>query len=481
MMIVYAFNSFWLHSKPVQGIVSGAIYAYTAWQVQKLNKNDNFMLKALDGIKNRLLWAASVAIAGLWVFFVGVSAHAEQLDLVDDTPLVLLSDQNQTAGTANAQTQIAPKSSSPQAGSPAPKPVFSLMPPPELAAKAYILIDANTGYVMAAKNADEKLFPASLTKVLSLYLVASQLKHGEISLDSLVPISKRAWQTGGSRMFVQVGTQVPVIELIKGVAIVSGNDATVALAEYLGGTEDGFVQMMNQTAQKLQMNSSSFADCNGLHDSNYSTASDLAKLTSAWIRHFPDYYGWFKEKWFSYQNIKQPNRNRLLWRDEAIDGVKTGYTSQAGYCLIASAVHGDTRLIAVVLGAAKEVDRLNFAQSLLNYGFRYYESKKLFSAGQKIATSKVALGKQKAVDLGLANNLYITAAKDKIKAVTATVKLERKYLRAPLAKGAVAGVLKIKQDGQEEREYPLVVLQNVAKNYWFMNILDYVKLWFFKS
>lgn len=430
-------------------------------------------------------WQGYSAVLVVGWLMVSAYAFAEQLELVNDVPLVLASQpkdevSDKDADKANTDNARVAKGGSPDA-MPVVSPKFNLPPPPELSAKAYILIDAHTGYVMVAKNADERLFPASLTKVLSLYLVASQLKHGSISLEDMVTISKRAWQTGGSRMFVQVGTQVPLNELVKGVAIVSGNDATVALAEYLGGTEDGFVQMMNQVAKQLHMNDSSFADCNGLHDSNYSTAADLARLTSAWVRHFPEYYGWFKEKWFSYNNIKQPNRNRLLWRDESVDGVKTGYTSQAGYCLIASAMHGDTRLIAVVLGAAKEVERSNIAQALLRYGFQYYESRKLFAANQELVEAKVALGKQRCVPVGLVNDVYITATKDKIKKVEARVVLDQDYLRAPVVRGSVVGKLKIKQADQSEREYPLVTLAPVEKNCWFFNWLDYLKLWFFKS
>ncbi len=384
---------------------------------------------------------------------------------------------------APTQTLASPSQTQPRSLAPHPQiNRFTLLPPPEITeVKAYILIDAHTGFVMAAKNVDEQLFPASLTKVLSLYIVASQLKSGQLQLQDPVFISKRAWQTGGSRMFVQVGTQVDLQDLIHGVATVSGNDATVALAEHIGGSEEGFVTMMNQAAKQLHMQNSSFADCNGLHNSNYSTAADLAKLTSAWIRHFPEYYGWFKEKWFTYNNIKQPNRNRLLWRDEAVDGVKTGFTTQAGYCLIASAQHDDTRLIAVVLGAIKEAERLKAAQTLLGYGFRNYQSKKLFAARQEIIKAKVALGKRSELALGVAQDLYITAPKDKIKAVQVKVLLNSPHLRAPIAPGTVCGRIQIKQADQATVEYPLVALERVEKNYWFFNLLDYIKLWFTKS
>lgn len=393
-------------------------------------------------------------------------AFSEELELVSEVPLIL----NDTR--SNKDAAVAAEVNEAQV----PQVTFRLAPPPQLSAKAYLLIDANTGEVMAAKNATEQFFPASLTKILTLYIVASQLKHGHIALTDRATVSKRAWQTGGSRMFLQAGSSVSIEDLVKGVAVTSGNDATVALAEHLGGSEESFVEIMNQTAQKLQMTSSRFTDCNGLHDASLSTAADLAKLTSAWIRHFPEYYGWFKEKWFSYNNIRQPNRNRLLWRDEAVDGVKTGFTTRAGYCLIASARHEDTRLIAVVLGANSEAERLAFAQKLLNYGFRNYTSKRLFAAQQEVTKAEAVLTAQHQVALGLNSDLYISAVKDKIDNVSAKVILKHRYWKAPIAKGEVGGVLVISQLNKEPKHYPLVALEEVPRRFWLWNLWDYLKL-----
>ena len=265
--------------------------------------------------------------------------------------------------------------------------------PPDFDAKAYILIDANSGHIIAEKNADQHLAPASLTKVMTLYLIAQALSAGQTHLTDMVNVSEEAWRAGfgGSRMFIKVGTTVSVQDLISGIATASGNDATVAIAEHLAGSEQGFVNLMNQTARKLGMDNTNFTDSNGLpNNSHYSTARDLSVLSKAWIANFPEYYPWFKERWMTYNSIKQPNRNRLLWRDSSVDGLKTGHTNDAGYCLVVSAVrNGGMRLISVILDAKSDEARTKYSEALLNYGFRFFETRKLFAANTKLVSPRV--------------------------------------------------------------------------------------------
>ncbi len=243
---------------------------------------------------------------------------------------------------------------------------------PRVAAKSYILIDYNSGKVLANKNADEKLSPASLTKIMTVYVIFRELKNGHLTLDEKVTISKKAWQTPGSRMFVEVNKQVSIEDLLQGVIIQSGNDASVALAEHVAGDEATFAAMMNQHAERLGMSNSHFQNSMGLPSNNhYSTARDLAILTTAVINEFPEYYKWDSQKEFTFNNITQPNRNKLLWRDKSVDGVKTGYTADAGYCMVTSALREGMRLISVVMGTASVNARANESQSLLNYGFRF--------------------------------------------------------------------------------------------------------------
>jgi len=243
---------------------------------------------------------------------------------------------------------------------------------PTIAASGYILMNYDTGKVLAENNADVKLAPASLTKIMSVYVVFREISNGHLHLDDLVTISQKAWETPGSRMFIEVGNQVKVEDLLKGVIIQSGNDASVALAEHIAGDETTFADMMNQHAERLGMKNSHFQDSNGLPiDNHYTTARDLAILSQALIKEFPDYYRWFSQKEFTFNNIVQHNRNQLLSRDETVDGIKTGFTDAAGYCLVASALRNDMRLISVVMGASSPNARANENQNLLNYGFRF--------------------------------------------------------------------------------------------------------------
>ena len=262
--------------------------------------------------------------------------------------------------------------------------------PPQLATEGHILLDAATGTVIIEENAEMRLPPASLTKIMTSYIIASEIQQGRISLDDLVPISVKAWKMEGSRMFIREGTEVKVADLIRGIVIQSGNDASVAMAEFIAGDEDAFADVMNQVAQKLGMTRTQFKNATGLPDEgHYTTAKDLSILARALIRDFPEHYKVYKEKYFSYNDIRQANRNSLLWRDDAVDGMKTGHTQAAGFCLVASAEKKDMRLVSVVMGATSERARSTESQKLINYGFRYFESVKLYDGLESLRRVKV--------------------------------------------------------------------------------------------
>ena len=352
--------------------------------------------------------------------------------------------------------------------------------PPDFDAKSYILMDANSGYVIAEKNPDLRVSPASITKVMSLYLIAKALRSGQIHLNDQVTVSENAWRTGGSRMFIRVGTNVVVEDLIKGMVVASGNDATVAMAEHIAGTEQAFANLMNQEARNLKMNNTNYIDGNGLHDDNYSTAFDLANLARAWTVNFPEYYPWFKEKWMVYNNIRQPNRNRLLWRDASVDGIKTGHTQEAGYCLIASAIRNGMRLITVVMGAKNDNARANNSMALLSYGFRFFESYKVFAANAAISTPKVWFGKEKKAALGLPEGLYVTLPVGQYKNVKANAVI-KSHLKAPIVKGSSYGVINIVLDGKVIASKPLVALQDNPRANFICIAFDYIKMLFSKQ
>jgi len=335
----------------------------------------------------------------------------------------------------------------------------SLIPAqPDFNVKSYIVIDAKSGAIIAAKNQDEHLAPASLTKIMTLYLIADSLKAGKIKPTDLVPISERAWRMEGSRMFAKVGSTVPVQQLIDGIIIASGNDATVAMAEFLGGSEDSFVDLMNQTAALLGMKDTHFTDSNGLPaNQHYSSARDLATLSRAWINNFPEYYPWFKTKWITYNGIKQPNRNRLLWRDPSVDGIKTGHTSDAGYCLAASAVRNNMRLITIVMGAQSDRLRTSDSQSLLNYGFRFFETHKLYAANTALVNAKIKDGKEKTTPLGVAEDFYVTSPINQYKHVKVNATINTN-LAAPIRKGQICGSLTATLNGKEISARPLIAL-----------------------
>ncbi len=370
--------------------------------------------------------------------------------------------------------QVAPV---PVAATPA---ITTVIPsPPDFDAKSYILMDANSGYVIAEKNANLRASLASVTKVMSLYVVAKTLRAGQIHLNDQVTVSENAWRTGGSRMFIKVGTNVTVEDLIKGMVVASGNDATVAMAERIAGTEQAFAGLMNQEARNLKMKDTNYFDGSGLNDSNYSTAFDLAALAKAWVLDFPEYYPWFKEKWEVYNGIRQPNRNRLLWRDASVDGIKTGHTNEAGYCLIASAIRNGMRLIVVVMGAKNDSARANNSMALLNYGFRFFETRKLFAANANMAKPKVWFGKDSEVALGLPEDLYVTLPAGQHKNIKAKAIINGE-LKAPIIKGNSYGVIKVSLDDKVIATKPLVALKdNPRANFLFVGF-DYIRKLFNK-
>jgi len=334
---------------------------------------------------------------------------------------------------------------------------------PTIAAKSYILLDFNSGKVLADKDADVKLAPASLTKIMTVYVVFRELSSGRLFLDEKVTISKKAWRTPGSRMFVEVNKQVSVEDLLKGVIIQSGNDASVALAEHVAGDEATFAAMMNQHAERLGMRDSHFENSMGLTSKNhYVTARDLAKLTVAVISEFPEYYRWDSEKEFTFNKITQPNRNKLLWRDKSVDGVKTGYTEEAGYCMVGSAKRDNMRLISVVMGTASANARANESQTLLNYGFRFYETHHLYKSNEQLADPRVWKGDSKNLPLGLVDDLYITIPRRHYSDLKAEIKFDKRII-APLSQGDSFGTVNISLAGDVVANRPLIALNSVAE------------------
>ncbi len=369
------------------------------------------------------------------------------------------------------------------AAPPAPAAAAANMPlpsAPALDAVSYILVDYRTGTVLAQKNADQHMPMASLTKLMTAYIVFSALKDGRLTLNEPVTISADAWHTGGSRMFVQVGTQVSVDDLIKGMIVQSGNDATVALSEKVGGTAAGFVQMMNDYARRLGLRSTHFVDVEGLPDPNhYTTARDLATLSIALIRDFPEYYPVFRMKDFTWNRIKQPNRNGLLWSDPSVDGLKTGHTEEAGYCLIASAVRNDMRLIAVVLDAPKWHSREADAEALLDYGYDFFETEKVAAARATLLKPRVFESASGYAAVGTPTDLYVTLPRGKAASVTTNAALTNARLIAPLAAGSVVGELTVTNaNGQVVGREPLVTLEAVPAGGFLTRALDGMRLWF---
>lgn len=353
-------------------------------------------------------------------------------------------------------------------------------PAPDLDAGSYIVIDSQSGDVIARKNADQRMQPASLTKLMTSYVVFAALKDGRVKLDDPVTISEDAWRTGGSRTFVKVGSQVPIIDLIKGMIVQSGNDATVALSERVGGTRQGFVQLMNEYAQRLGMKSSHFADVDGLPDpQHYTTARDLATVANALIRDFPEYYYIFGMKDFTWNHIKQPNRNGLLWSDPSVDGLKTGHTDEAGYCLIASAKRNGTRLVSVVLDAPKWHSREADSEALLNYGFNFFQTQKVATAHAAVLKPRVYESASGYAAVGTLSDLYVTLPRGQAASITTNSVLTKTRLIAPLAAGSVVGELTVSDgNGRVVGREPLVTLEAVPAGGLLTRTMDGIRLWF---
>ena len=346
----------------------------------------------------------------------------------------------------------------------------SLVPKaPKLNLSSYILIEASTNTVIAEFNSDNQIAPASMTKVMSGYVIADQIANGSISLDDKVLISEKAWKTGGSKMFIEAGKRVSVEDLLSGIVIQSGNDATIAMAEYVAGSEEGFVDFMNAYASELGLTNSLFQNSTGFSDPNhFSSAKDLAKLTQALINNFPDHYATYKEKEFTFSGIRQLNRNKLLWRDDSVDGVKTGHTDSAGFCLISSAQRNDMRLIAVVAGSESENERLTASQRLLEYGFRFYATQKLVSQEIKVTTAKVWGGKTNEVALGSTKDIYLTLPRSEFKNIKANYKFNNN-LQAPIEVGQMIGSIEFTSNDRVVLSAPLVAIETVeAKGFFGM-------------
>jgi D-alanyl-D-alanine carboxypeptidase (penicillin-binding protein 5/6) len=314
--------------------------------------------------------------------------------------------------------------------------------------------------------------------MMTAYIVESEIAQGNVALTDEVPVSVKAWRTGGSKMFIKEGTKVLLEDLLKGVIIQSGNDASIALAEFLAGSEEAFADIMNQQAARLGMTGSSFINATGLpSESHYSTAHDMALLARAIIQDYPEQYEVYKEKYFTYNNIRQPNRNRLLWRDKSVDGLKTGHTEEAGYCLVASAKREDMRLISVVMGTSSEEARVKETQKLLNYGFRYYETTPLYSAGEVLNETKVWGGSIDQLNLGLAEAVTVTIPRGHKSELVATLEIDP-IVKAPVALGDKLGRLLVTLDGKTLVDQNVVALQDVDQGGLFKRIWDWIKLFF---
>ena len=350
--------------------------------------------------------------------------------------------------------------------------------PPQIAASGYILMDAASGQVLVAHNADEQLPPASLTKMMTAYVADHELERGNISLKDQVLVSVKAWRTGGSRMFIREGTSVSVEDLLKGIIIASGNDASVALAEHIAGSEESFADLMNRHADRLGMNTTRFRNATGLPaDAHFSSARDMATLALAIINDFPEHYALYAEKSYTYNNITQQNRNLLLWRDASVDGLKTGHTEEAGYCLVASAKQANQRLISVVMGANSEQARAVETQKLLTWGFRFFETYHAYSAGDVLSQVRVWMGQSNQLDIGPLTDLVMTIPRDSQKDLKAEMKVHPD-IRAPIRKGDTLGNVVITLNDEVLLDRPLVALNDVEQAGFFKRLWHSIQLFF---
>jgi len=348
--------------------------------------------------------------------------------------------------------------------------------PPSISSSNYILIDANTNRVLAEMNPDEEIEPASITKIMTGYIVSDQIQDGFITLDDEVLISENCWRKKGSRMFIEESSRVVLLDLIKGMVIQSGNDATCAIAEHVAGSEDNFVDLMMRYAEKMALDNTSFINPTGWPDADhYSSAKDIAKLSTLLIKDFPDHYSLYKEKWFTYNNIRQRNRNALLWQDDSIDGLKTGHTESAGFCLVSSGTREQTRLIAVTLKSKSEKTRLTDNRRLLDYGFRYFRTKKLVTEGQNVKEEQVWGGELEKVAIAPIQDFYLTLPLRDFKKIESFVSLED-YLQAPISKNQIVGKMLFKLGEEEVGSVDLVTVKEVKSQGVFGRAWSNIKL-----
>ena len=345
---------------------------------------------------------------------------------------------------------------------------------PQISAKNYLLWDANSGFVLAEKNIDERINPASITKIMTSYVVAAELASKRIALSDEVLVSEKAYKTGGSRMFIEVNKRVSVDDLLQGLVVQSGNDAAVALAEYVAGSEEAFADRMNLYARELGMTNTNYVNSTGFTaDDHYTTARDIATLAKALILNYPEHYKRYAQKEFSYNGIKQNNRNNLLWRDDAIDGIKTGHTEAAGYCLAASAKKNGMRLISVVLGTDSANARINQSQTLLNYGFRFFRTERIYAAGETVQEARIWMGREQTLPLGVADDLFVTLPRDAFEDLTSQIELSE-YIRAPARIGQEFGRSVLKSGDRVVGEVPLLALRKIDEGGIFQRMKDSV-------
>ncbi len=357
----------------------------------------------------------------------------------------------------------------------AEEPRFYIPEAPSIAAKAYILMDHNSGIILAANNENEKRSPASLTKLMTSYVVFKRLKEEFITLDDDVKISEKAWRTGGSKSFIEVGKMIKLEDLLKGMIIQSGNDASVALAEHVAGSEGTFVLFMNDYAQQIGMENTRFENASGLpHDDQYTTAKDMALLSSAMIRDFPVYYEWYSQKEFTYNNITQTNRNKLLFTDSTVDGLKTGWTQKAGYCLVTSANRVDMRLISVVLGSDSPAIRISETEKLLDYGFRFFETQSINDISHQVRVYK---SEKANIKVGVADSSFLTLPRNQFRYTTQTINLNQDLI-APINQGEQVGELVVSFNEQNIATLPLIALENAAEAGFISKMIDTIKLLF---
>ena len=343
---------------------------------------------------------------------------------------------------------------------------------PSTGARSFIIQDFESGRVLAEKNADQSVEPASITKLMTAYVIFNELQAGNIALGDMVTISEKAWRTPGSRMFVEVNKQVSVEDLLQGMIVQSGNDATMALAEHIAGSEETFAALMNRHAEEIGMTGSHFINTTGLPDENhYMTAKDIALLATLLIKKYPEYYHWYSQKDFTFNEITQYNRNKLLWRDESVDGLKTGFTDSAGYCLVTSAKKDGMRLITVVLGTENANARVDASQALLNYGFRFFETHKLYDAGTRLTTSRIWKGSTDTVPLGLDQTLYVTIPRGQYKSLDASMSIDDR-ITAPVNEGQSLGSVQVKLGDEVVADKPLVSLQMIGEGSFWQRISD---------